>query len=120
MRKLLANAPGRIRRSFGYCLDAFRATCRNEESFRLELAVFAVLLLCLGLSPWPLWKCLAMVGSYQLIFFAEIVNSALEDICDGITREHVSFVKDAKDKGALAVLVAIVFNAFALATLIAL
>jgi diacylglycerol kinase (ATP) len=117
VKKLLINAPGRITRSFGYSWDAFKATFRKEESFRLECLAFAFLVVCLALSPWPLWKCLAMAGSFQLIPLAEIVNSAIEDICDGITRERVQFVKDAKDKGALAVLMAIIFNAFVLATL---
>ena len=77
------------------------------------------MLVCLALSPWPLWKCLALVACFLLIPFAEIINSAIEDICDGITRERTPFIKDAKDKGALAVLMAIIFNALVLATLLA-
>ncbi len=119
MKKLLLNAPGRIKRSFGYSWDALKATFRKEESFRLECLVFAILLVCLALSPWPLWKCLAMTGCFQLIPMAEILNSAIEDICDGLTTEHRPFIKDAKDKGALTVLMAIIVNAFVLATLCA-
>ncbi len=119
MKKLLSNAPGRITRSFGYSRDALKTTFLKEESFRLECLVFAFLIVCLALSPWPLWKCLAMAGCFQLIFLAEIINSAIEDICDGVTTERRPFVRDAKDKGALAVLMAIVVNAFALAALCA-
>ncbi len=119
MKNLLKNAPGRIRRSFGYSWDAFKSTVRNEESFRLELLALGILVVCLLLSPWPIWKCLAMVACFQLIFFAEILNSALENICDGITRERADFVREAKDKGALAVLAAIIFNALVLAALAA-
>lgn len=118
MKKLLLNAPGRIRRSFGYSWDAFKSTVLNEESFRLELLGLAILIVCLALSPWPLWKCLAQAAAFQIILFAEILNSALENICDGITREQTQFVKEAKDKGALAVLMAIIFNALVLATLL--
>lgn len=113
------NAPGRIIRSFGYSWDALKTTFRKEESFRLECLAFAIMLACLALSPWPLWKCLALAGTFQLVLLAEIVNSAIEDICDGITREKAPFVKDAKDKGALAVLMAILVNALVLATLCA-
>ncbi len=119
MKRLLRNAPGRIRRSFGYSRDALKATFRKEESFRLECLAFVILLACLALSPWPLWKCLAMAGCFQLIPLAEILNSALEDICDGITTERCPFIKDAKDKGALAVLMAIIVNALVLAALCA-
>lgn len=105
------NAPGRIGRSFGYCRDAFKAMFRKEESFRLESLAFGILLVCLAFSPWPLWKCFVQAGCFLLIPLTEILNSAIEDICDGITREKREFIKNAKDKGALAVLAAIVFNA---------
>ena len=118
MKKTLLNAPGRCRRSFGYSRQALKEVFQKEESFRLEILVFLVLLIVLALCPWPIWKCLALIGSYLLIPFAEVVNSAIEDICDGITREYSPFVKSAKDKGALAVLIAIIINVFLLAALL--
>lgn len=120
MKKLLQHAPARIARSFGYSWDAFKATFRKEESFRLESLAFVILLVCLAFSAWPLWKCLVQIGCFLLIPLTEILNSAIEDICDGITRERRDFIKNAKDKGALAVLAAIVFNACILAALIVL
>jgi Diacylglycerol kinase len=118
VKKTLLNAPGRIARSFGYSWDAFKATFRKEESFRLEAIGFAILLGCLFASSWPLWKRFVLVGCFLLIPFAEILNSAIEDICDGITKEFRPFIKDAKDKGALAVLMAILFNACVLVALL--
>ena len=117
MKKLLMNAPGRITRSFGYSWDAFRVTFQKEESFRLEGLAFVIVLICLALSSWPAWKCFIQIGVFLLIPMAEIFNSAIEDICDGITREERQFIKNAKDKGALAVLLAILSNAFILIAL---
>lgn len=117
MKKLLMNTPGRIVCSFGYSWDGFKATFRKEESFRLESLAFVILVSSLALSRWPLWKCLTMIGSFLIIPLAEVLNSAIEDICDGITLEHKPFIKNAKDKGALAVLMAILVNAFVLAAL---
>lgn len=118
MKKLILNAPKRFGKSFGYSWDGLRATFQKEESFRLEVIAFVIVLLCLAFSPWPTWKRLVMVGSFLLIPLVEILNSAIEDICDGITREYALFIKNAKDKGALAVLLAIIVNAFVLAALI--
>ena len=117
MIKLLLKAPRRFGKSFRYSWDGFKATFRKEESFRLEWIAFVFLLAALFFSSWPAWKQLALIASYLLVPLVEIVNSAIEDICDGITREHRPFIKDAKDKGALAVLMAIIFNAFVLAAL---
>ncbi|MDR1533777.1 MAG: diacylglycerol kinase [Planctomycetota bacterium] len=117
MIELLKRAPWRFRKSLGYCRDGFRAAFQKEESFRLECLAFAILLAGLALSSWPAWKCLAMTASFLLIPLVEAVNSALEDVCDLVTREHSASVKNAKDKGALAVLLAILVNAAALLAL---
>lgn len=118
MRELLRKTPARLRASLGYCRDGLVAVFRKEESFRLETLGLAILLPALLLSSWPAWKITAMLACYLLIPLAELFNSAIEDVCDLITREHSPEVKAAKDKGALAVLFAIVVNALALATLL--
>lgn len=118
MIKLLRRAPARFAKSFGYCLDAVRAMFRKEESFRLEMIALVILVAVMLLCGWPWWKRVALVGCYLLVPLAEVFNSALEDVCDLITREQNELVKNAKDKGALAVLLAIVVNCFVLAALI--
>ena len=116
--KLLRNAPGRFIKSFGYSWSGLRATFRKEESFRLESIAFVMLLAGLTASGWPPWKQLAMTAGFLLIPLVEILNSAIEDVCDLITRDHSELVKNAKDKGALAVLAAIIVNAVLLAALV--
>ena len=106
-------------KSFGYCRDALVATFTKEESFRLETIGLAVLVLAMAAGDWPWWKCLAMLACYLLIPLAEVLNSAIEDVCNLVTRERNELVKNAKDKGALAVLGAIVINAVALLALLA-
>ena len=118
MFKLLLKAPRRFLKSFGYCWDGLRVTFGKEESFRLETIAFVVLAVVLMLSPWPWWKRIALLASYLLIPLTEILNSAIEDVCDLITKEHSPLVKNAKDKGALAVLFAIVLNAIVLVALL--
>lgn len=118
MFSLLKRAPARFMKSFGYCWDGVKSTFRKEESFRLEAIAFVILAIVMGFCPWPWWKKTAMLASYLLIPLVEILNSAIEDICDLITREQNPSIKDAKDKGALAVLFAIFLNALVLLTLI--
>lgn len=118
MKNTLMNAPDRIMRSFGYCWSALRETYRKEESFRLELYAYCLLLAGMLACGWPAWKVLAMTACYALIPFAETVNSAIEDVCDLASPDFSPLVRNAKDKGALAVLFAIALNAAALAALI--
>lgn len=118
MMRLLKNAPKRFAKSFGYSWDGLKATYHNEESFRLEGIAFGLVLFCLIASPWPLWKCLTLSATFLLIPMMEIVNSAIEDICDGISKNYAPFIKNAKDKGALAVFMAIVINVVVLIALL--
>lgn len=108
----------RCLRSLGYCRDALASMYRGEPSFRLELLAGAVLAAVLVLCPWPVWKKLAMFAVFLLIPLAEVLNTAVEDLCNLVTRDHHPLVKCAKDKGALAVLLAILVNALALLALL--
>ena len=118
MLNLLKRAPARFKKSFVYSWDGLAAAFAKEESFRLETIAFVVLALILAASPWPWWKVLAMLACYLLIPLVELLNSAIEDICDMVCREHSPHVKAAKDKGSMAVLMAIIFNALVLAALL--
>lgn len=118
MWHLLRRAPARFGKSFGYCRDAFVAMFRKEESFRLELIALVVLIAVLLLSGWPWWKRSLLIGGYLLVPLTEMLNSAIEDVCDLISGEWNERIKSAKDKGALAVLAAIIVNVFLLAALL--
>lgn len=118
MFRLLRNAPRRFLKSFVYSWDGLKATFAKEESFRLETIALLVLLLVMMLCPWPWWKKITMLASYLFIPLVEIINSAIEDICDLITRDHSPLIKNAKDKGSMAVLVAIIINVLVLIALI--
>ncbi|MDR1519223.1 MAG: diacylglycerol kinase [Planctomycetota bacterium] len=117
MIRLLIRAPRRFKKSFGYSWDGLKAVFVKEESFRLESMAFIIVFVLLAVSSWPIWKKLALIAAYLLVPLAEIFNSAIEDICDGITHDRRPFIKAAKDKGALAVLMAIVINVLALIAL---
>lgn len=116
--QFLRNAPRRIVKSFSYCWDGLRDVFRCEESFRLEALCYPVLLAAMLLLRWPVWKILFMSASYLLIPLMETINSAIENICDLVSPWHSRQVKRAKDKGALAVLFAIVVNLLVLFVLL--
>ncbi len=118
MIEMLKNVPKRVTNSFIYCRDALVLMFTKEESFRLETLGLAILVFILCLVDWPLWKIMAMIAAYLLIPLMEVVNTAIEDVCDLFTKEPNTIVKHAKDKGALAVLFAIIINALVLVTLI--
>lgn len=118
MLRLLLKAPARFIKSFGYAWNGLKTTFVKEESFRLEVIALAALVIAMIFCPWPLWKKFALIGAYLLVPFAELINSAIEDVCDLVSPGPNDLVKTAKDKGAMAVLAAIVFAAVVLVALI--
>lgn len=116
--RTIKNIPQRVIRAFGYSWDGLKSAFVKEESFRLEMLALLLLILVLALVPWPLWKKAALTAIFLLIPLTELLNSALEDLCDLVSPEKNPLIKSAKDKGSAAVLLAIIANLLALAMLI--
>ncbi len=76
----------------------------NEETFRQEFILFWIavpLAFWLTLDPWRL---LALLGSLVLMMCAELLNTAIEAVCDLVSPDYNDYVKIAKDCGSGAVL----------------
>jgi diacylglycerol kinase (ATP) len=118
MLKALANIPRRARNAMRFSLNGLAAAFRKEEAVKLETVALALLVAIMFFVPWPLWKKAALTAGYLLVPFSELLNSAIEDVCDLVSPEYNEKVKTAKDKGSAAVLVAIVVDFVVLAALV--
>ncbi|MDR2350490.1 MAG: diacylglycerol kinase [Deltaproteobacteria bacterium] len=117
MFKLIKNIPRRAKMATVYSLAGLASSFKKEESVRLETLALAILLATMIFVPWPLWKKLALVAAFLLVPLAELVNSAIEDVCDLVSMEYDEKIKNAKDKGSGAVLLAITIDFVVLAAL---
>ncbi len=98
----------RVWNAFRYSLSGLRAAYRNEDAFRQESLLAAILIpLALLLPTAALGKAL-MVASVLLVLVVELLNSAIEAAIDRISLDHHRLSKRAKDIGSAAVLVALV------------
>jgi diacylglycerol kinase (ATP) len=93
-------------RSFVYAWRGFAHVVKTQHNMWLHLLVaVAVIALGFGLhvsrADW-LW----LIASIAFVFFAEIMNSAFEFLCDVASKEFNPAVEKAKDIAAAAVLVA--------------
>ena len=91
-----------------YSLAGLTAATRNEDAFRQELLLAAVLV------PVGLWlghsgtdKAL-LVGSVLLLLIVELLNSAIEAAVDRVSLEDHALAKRAKDIGSAAVMLSLV------------
>ncbi|MDR1607215.1 MAG: diacylglycerol kinase [Deltaproteobacteria bacterium] len=118
MLNALKNIPRRAKRAMGFSLCGLWSAFKKEEAIKLEFFSLIILIVVLSLVEWPFWKKLALSGSFLIIPLTELINSAVEDICDLVSPEFNEKVRDAKDKGSAAVLVAIIINLIVLGVLL--
>ena len=80
-------------------------TLRHEQAFRLEatLLIVSIPLACY-LAKSLIWF-VALVGSVLAIMLVEIINTAIEQVCNAVTRDFRPEIKVAKDCGSAAVLI---------------
>ena len=92
--------------SFKYAINGLLLTWRGEANFRIHsMAALAAIALGLYLDiTWAKW--LWIIFAIGLVFFAELVNTAIEHICDRITSESDDQIRKVKDISAAAVFVA--------------
>ena len=100
-------------KSFGYALSGILRALREERHMRIHLCCAFYVVCCgvaagLDAASWAAVLC--CIG---LVTAMELVNTALERVCDEITREARPNIGAAKDCAAGAVLCAAVCSAAA-------
>ncbi|BAN36576.1 diacylglycerol kinase [Sulfuricella denitrificans skB26] len=98
----------RLWNAFHYSLAGFKAAYQNEDAFRQESLLAAVLIpLALFLPAGVVGKAL-MIASVLLVLIVELLNSAVEATVDRISLENHHLAKRAKDIGSAAVLLSLI------------
>ncbi len=97
----------RIWNALNYSLSGLQAAYRNEDAFRQESWLAALLIpLALVMPAAGIGKAV-MIGSVLLVLVVELLNSAVEAAIDRISLDHHRLSKRAKDIGSAAVLIAL-------------
>lgn len=92
-------------RRLGFALAGWREGVAGEHSLRIQVVAAILALLGTALVRPPLiWWALVVI-SIALVLAAELFNTALERMIDGLHPGRAEFVRQAKDCAAGAVLV---------------
>ncbi len=98
----------RVWNAFNYSLSGLHAAFLNEDAFRQETLLAALLIpLALVLHAPGIGKAL-MIASVLLVLIVELLNSAIEAAIDRISLDRHRLSKRAKDIGSAAVLIALI------------
>lgn len=98
----------RIWNAFSYSLSGLHAAYRNEDAFRQECWLAALLIPIALALPLPGIDKALMMGSVLLVLLVELLNSAIEAAVDRISLDRHRLSKRAKDIGSAAVLISLI------------
>lgn len=99
----------RLIESFKYAFTGIGFMLKEAKNFRVQLACFILVLFLAVTFHCVLWEWCVLLLSTALVLIAEIINSAIEYLCNHVTPEKHPDIKRIKDVAAAAPLVASIF-----------
>ena len=93
-----------------YALSGLKHTLKTESSFKLELFLGIFIFSGIYFIDVALIYKLILIVTAFLILIVELLNSAIENVVDLVTKDIHPLAKTAKDIGATAVMFSIVLH----------
>jgi diacylglycerol kinase (ATP) len=90
-----------------YSIDGLRAAWANEDAFRQEVLLAAVMIPLALILPVAIVEKILMIGSVVLVLIVELLNTAVEVAIDRDSVEINPLGKRAKDLGSAAVMLSL-------------
>jgi len=87
------------------------AAWRSEVAFREETVVLVLAIPAAFLLASDPWRRAALIGVTLLVIIVELINTAIEKLCDRVTTEQDAQIARVKDMGSAAVGLSILFAA---------
>jgi diacylglycerol kinase (ATP) len=101
----------RVIKAFHNSVAAWRHLIVSEKAFQQEAAVLAAALPLGWLIAADAAGWLVLISVIFFVMIVEVLNTAIEAVCDLVSPDFNPLVKIAKDCGSLAVLLAIMIAA---------
>lgn len=100
----------KVIKSFGWAMNGLRTVWREELSFRIELTIGAILVVGAAILRFSIIEWIVLLGCIGAVLSAEIVNTAVEDLCDRIEPSFDPVIGKIKDTMAGFVLFIVVIT----------
>lgn len=93
-------------RSFRYAWNGLQYCYETQLNFRVELVVLLMVIVAGFMLRISNTEWLFIIGCSMLVLALELMNTAIEHLCDTITKDFHPAIKIIKDASAAAVLLA--------------
>ena len=92
-------------KSFSYAFNGLKILIKEEHNSRIHLFVSIVVIIASFVFKIELYEWFAIIFSIGIVFAAELLNSAIENIADFISPDKNYKIKVIKDLSSAAVLI---------------
>lgn len=101
-----------------YAVVGMKIAWRNEPHFRSHVLASTVIIILSFVLNISALEFAVIVLSCGFVIAVEVLNTALEELCDKHTKEHDPHIARIKDLAAAAVLISSIFAAIAQAAVL--
>lgn len=91
--------------SFTYAINGLKILFREEHNARIHIVASIIVVVLAFLFNISLFEWLSLLILIALVISTEIINSAIENLCDYVSPKWHEIIKKVKDLSAAAVLV---------------
>lgn len=101
----------KLRNSFKYAFSGIKLCINDEQNMLIHFTMATLVIICgfifkISKIEWII--CLMLIG---IVMMMELLNTAIENVCDAVTDKENKYIKIAKDTAAGAVLVISIISA---------
>jgi diacylglycerol kinase (ATP) len=96
--------------AFKYSCQGIADTFKHETAFQQEAAALFILPALAAIAGARLQSIFLIIAGWLAVMLTELLNSAIESLCNLVSPEFNVLIKRAKDAGSAAVLIAILAN----------
>jgi diacylglycerol kinase (ATP) len=96
--------------AFRNSMRGLRLAAKSERAVRQELMILVLAVPGAVLLSQEIWVRVALIGTVLATLTVELLNTALEKLCDHVTPQHHPMIGAIKDMGSAAVLCALLFS----------
>lgn len=94
-----------VMNSFNHAISGIMQAFKLEKNMRVHFVIMVAVIVTAVVVHVTRFEMIALVLAIAFVLFAELLNTAVEAICDLITKEYNEFAKIAKNVAAGAVLI---------------
>lgn len=97
-------------KNIGYAIAGFKNVLKEEAAFKIQVFTFVLFSIILLFVDFSILAKLILFTSMLFVLLGEAINTAIERIVDLVSPDYHDLAKNAKDIGALIILLFFTIN----------